>query len=252
MNDSTSALGIKASAVSELVATLTRIGGVAVVLYALMYYLGWAEQLAYYNTFGCSWVVSMLPISALLQAALPGVATFAMFGLLTAHMVAKSAQTLQSLSRLANVSLWVANGVPLLTDMLSHFLSPWVAYLIAVIDGFVFTAGLGFLVGELVVTFQATSLTWGHRHIWLVYMIAFVGLWLQPLHVGETLANYEGDSGASPLPKVFIQGTARSEEWRLVSGLDDEMLVVRLAAHPQGRTFRLVKPEQIDAVSWAL
>jgi hypothetical protein len=239
-------------AAATLGRALLQIASAAIALYALGYFIGWAEAEAYFSQLGASWAVSLLPPLRLLQKSAPVVIPMALCVILSIEWLAKSETAgRQKLGLFSFLTPITAFALFIVAGVLGRMPGRAIAGYWCVFAGAVlFACYAGLLIGQLIARLSTTHrLLWSGYHIWLLRVVALFGLVVAPFFVGDSQAKIDRESGE--LPSVQLEDD-HTREWHLVDVTEDSALLMSGRGGPQEpAVFRVVALTDIKLIAAA-
>lgn len=218
--------------------SLSKLGSTIVSLSALAYIVGWIEGTVYFSALGIGSLANQLSAAQLFDRSSDLVLVVAVVIIFAAYYSTSGTWTVRWVDNTAGWCGFVAAalGIVSVVPAMAHG-HPLLATILASLSGYIWAAGAGLVVSELVLRLRDSELRWGARHVWLVWVVLSWGLVQAPAAIARANASFDGDPSMSPLPRVSLRDAAKGD-WRLLGPVGDKFVLVQLDARP--RHFRLL------------
>jgi hypothetical protein len=230
---------IKATGV--VLGLLPQLAGLIVGLTAVAYLVGWRETTAFYSVLGAPWATSLLTTSQVMTSSIWIVSGIGLFFVMSIYMLSQGAASSKSLRLWSIIFMCIAGAL-------------YIAFLLAPSNaGGLLAAGMsicwswstGLALGELVASLAANQVQWHAYHMYIIYFVVTFGLIYVSDTLGSTHAKTIVDTQGKHLALVVTGGLSSNTSWRLISPVNDKILLMQFANTNHKHMFVLASPENI-------
>lgn len=233
---------------SRLFSLLPQFAGIIAGLTALAYFVGWRELFSYYDALGAPWAVSLLPSAVIMQTSFNMISALALSCFFSFYMYSNGLVGLKGLSRLILFSVVIAIPAVLASSFGDKWISTNMTHTFAKVVAILWAVHAGISLTVLIANLAEKGLKWETQHLYLAYIVFFIGCWAAPESLGTARSKVDLDQDASTLPTVFTADFPNGPRWQLVSAIDGHVLLMQQATESWPRRFRLAKNEDVKFV----
>jgi hypothetical protein len=236
------------AALSSVYGVALQLTGAIAGISAVAYFIGFRENQAYFRELGCTWYISLLAASDVIQTAIPALWGLALTGFIQFDLFLRGKASAKYFAKTAFVCSVLGTGLSILPDLLSHYLQPLAIHVIAVVANSFILWAAGTFVAEFLARFVESGRSWRAEHLTLVYLIVMFAAWYAPDQSGRARADADSDPTYTKLPEVKLTEVKTGERWYLVHVIENRFLVGTFGAKPADRHFRVVEAKDIRDV----
>lgn len=230
-----------------LLSVVAKVSASLVGLAGFGYLIGAEMAGAYYQQFGADWIVDLLsPIQVLMFAR----SAIISFGLTLLFIVANV--SVGNWSERVITEGWrngtlVASLLTLIQLFFGSRIPDSVNAVVVVVAVMIWDFTIAAMLVELVFSLRDMSHQWSGRHLNLLYLITFWGIVQAPSILMSNFGKVAARRRSSRLPTVH-ESSLPAGEWKLLTIVGDQLVVVRLTEKSDSSIIRFAKRENAEIV----
>lgn len=228
---------------------LSQIAAFAVAASSISVLTGWLQASAYYSAIGAPWATSLMSTTDFMRQSWSLMSAVFLSGFTCIQMLMAGTATAKGLKRFCVWTLFIGIALFVPGILPDSWFKPSLVRACSMLAGFAYGIAAGTTLAELVGSLAESSLRWNGYHLSLISFTLTFGLWSAPNYVGRAQADLDGDYRTSSLSMLSLtEDSVSGPDWRLVSMLQGQMLVMTLEPLRENRTFKLVPPSGLMTI----